>query len=187
MLNAAVTLPSMRFRALLLFPVLLAACSGEVSPSTTGLPPPSTLLAPGDIVTPDTTSPDAPPLACEPPFIGPVVLPDRVVSDTPDPATIVIDKWLAQPATAIGIWTDADGDPVVALVRGALPPERWSDAPERIEVMGVEAALGPLSDDMWAAAWFDGPDRCDDYSLYIYPPTTQDEAREIAVSVSASR
>jgi hypothetical protein len=73
---------------------------------------------------------------------------------------------------------------VVALVRGALPPERWSAQPQRISIRGVEAALGPLSDGMWAAAWFEGPDRCDEYTLYLYPPAGREEAMGVAESLA---
>ena len=112
------------------------------------------------------------------------MLPDRVADTTPAPAAVEIDQWTALPGTSLAIWTDANGGPVVALVRGALPPERWSAEPSVIAVRGTEAALGPLSDGMWAAAWFEGPDRCDDYTLYVYPPTDEAETRSVAESIS---
>jgi len=38
------------------------------------------------------------------------------------------------------------------FVRGSLPTEPWTEATESVNVRGIQAALGPLSDGVWAMA-----------------------------------
>ena len=70
------------------------------------------------------------------------------------------------------------------MVRGGLPPTRWINTPETIEVRGTEAALGDLGGGIWGVAWFEGPDRCDEYYLVFYPPTGPEEAKLVAESLT---
>ncbi|MFQ5967119.1 MAG: hypothetical protein ACE5MI_05860 [Acidimicrobiia bacterium] len=171
-------------RYLLTLLLLAAACSKTPEAATTLAPSPTataTTLPPAAV--PHTTVVDSD-LPCRPPIFAPRQLPARVADTAPAAAAVEVDQWTALPGTSLAIWTDATGTPVVALVRGALPPERWSARPAVIEIRGTDAALGPLSDGMWAAAWFEGPSRCDDYTLYVYPPTSAEETQAIAESIS---
>lgn len=97
-----------------------------------------------------------------------------------------LDEFTLQPGTIVTAWPDETGNPVVVMVRGGLPPRRWIETPETIEVHGVEAAFGNLGDGLWAAAWFEGPDRCDEYYVVFYPPTGPDEARAVVESLTGS-
>ena len=88
------------------------------------------------------------------------------------------------PGTTIHIWSDHSDQPVMVVIRGALPPVKWIETPEHITVRGIEAAFGPLPDGVWAAAWYEGPDTCDEYSVVFYPPVDVDEARTVAESMT---
>jgi hypothetical protein len=134
---------------------------------------------------PTTTGPTAPAL-CDPPGFLPSVLPDRVVGDRPDVSAVPLDELTLQPGTIVTGWADENGSPVVALVRGALPPKRWVETPEAIAVRGTDAAMGELGDGIWAVAWFEGPERCDEYYLVFYPPTDREEAIMVAESLTGS-
>lgn len=163
--------------------LLLSACTSGSEPSTT-----VTITIPVTTTTiPTTTVPTEPaPETCNPPGFLPTVLPERVIDDQPDVSAVPLDELTLQPGTIVTGWTDASGDPVVAFVRGALPPQRWIEAPEEIEVRGVKAAVGELGDGIWGVAWFEGPDRCDEYYLVFYPPATAEEARMVAESLTGS-
>ena len=51
----------------------------------------------------------------------------------------------------------------------------------------VAAEGGPGErDGVWATAWFEGPDRCDEYYLVFYPPTGLEEARAVVESLTGS-
>ncbi|MDX1740658.1 MAG: hypothetical protein R3178_05160 [Rhodothermales bacterium] len=162
--------------------LLAAACTSSAGePSTT-----VTITIPVTTTTttePTTAGPTAPP-TCDPPAFLPSALPERVVDDQPDVSAVPLDELTLQPGTIVTGWTDETGDPVVAFVRGALPPKRWVETPEPIEVRGTDAALGQLGDGIWAVAWFEGPDRCDEYYLVFYPPTGPDEARVVVESLT---
>ncbi len=114
------------------------------------------------------------------------MLPDRVADDQPDLAAVPLDDFTLQPGTIVTGWTDDSGDPVLAMVRGALPPTRWVTTPEKVALRGTEAALGELGNGIWGVAWFEGPDRCDEYYLVFYPPTGPEEARVVAESLTGS-
>jgi hypothetical protein len=156
--------------------LVLAGCAGTV------VPPTSTSQAPGTTTTTTstTTTTIATVEACDPPTFLPTVVPARVAAEQPPTSAIPLDRFTTLPGTTIRFWADADGVPVLVLIRGALPPVRWTAAPERVPVRGVDAAMGPLGDGIWAVAWFEGPDRCDEYSLIFYPPADPDEVRAVA-------
>ena len=163
---------------------MVAACSTASEPTTT-----VTITIPVATTTtiPTTTSPtEAPPEPCNPPSFLPTVLPERVIDDEPDVSAVPLDEFTLQPGTIVTGWTDESGKPAVAMVRGGLPPTRWIDTPEEIEVRGVTGAIGPLNDGVWAVAWFEGPDRCDEYYLVLYPPTGPEEARTVVGSFTGS-
>lgn len=161
----------------------LAACATGADPTTTS--PTITITIPIGTTTTTTTTATIPaPQTCDPPTFLPTILPDRVVDDRPDVSAVPLDDLTLQPGTIVTGWTDESGKPVLAMVRGALPPTRWVNTPERIGVRGTEAAVGDLGEGTWAVAWFEGPDRCDEYYLVFYPPTGPDEARTVAASLT---
>lgn len=158
--------------------LLLAACGdGTEAPTTSLVSIPTT-----ETVT-TTTSGSTTVEPCDPPLFLPTVLPEGVDAQ-PSPSAVPLDPFTLQPGTTVTGWADDDGNPVIVMVRGALPPEQWTATPEVIEVRGVEAAVGPLSGGVWAVAWFEGPDRCDEYSIIFYPPTDAETAKMVAGSLT---
>ena len=160
--------------------LLLAACSSTGNADT--------LLTPTSTAVPDatttTTEPPPPPVeSCDPAPFVPTVLPDRVATETPATKDIPYDQYTIISGTSTSVWSQDDGVPVLAIVRGSLPPVRWLETPEVITVRDVDAALGQLPDGVWAVAWFEGDDRCDEYSVVLYPPATAEEARMVAESL----
>lgn len=160
--------------------LLLAACSsGEAAAPT--------LLTPTTAASPDltTSSTEPPPTveACHPAQFVPAVLPDRVATEQPATRDIPYDQYTIISGTSTSLWSQDDGTPVLAMIRGSLPPERWLETPERISVRGVDAALGALPNGVWGVAWFEGPDRCDEYTIVLYPPATAAEAQAVAESL----
>ena len=165
--------------------LILAACTTIADPNTTS----PTIVIPIPTTTNPTTTTALtvpPPEACDPPTFLPTILPDRVVDDQPDVSAVPLDDFTLQPGTIVTGWTDSVGNPVVAFVRGGLPPRYWIGTTEKIELRGTEAALGDLGDGVWGVAWFEGLDRCDEYYLVFYPPTGPDEARAVAESLTGS-
>lgn len=164
--------------------LMLAACTTAADPTTTS----PTIVIPIPTTTSPTTTASTVPLleTCDPPTFLPTVLPDRVIDNQPDLSAVPLDDFTLQPGTIVTGWTDAVGKPVVAFVRGGLPPTRWVNTPVAIELRGTEAALGDLGDGIWGVAWFEGPDRCDEYYLVFYPPTGPEEARTVAESLTGS-
>lgn len=158
--------------------VFLAACGG--GEATTTLVAPTTIASPE--ITTTTTEPPPPVVACDPASFVPAVLPDEVGSE---PATrdIPFDQYTIISGTSTSVWSRDDGTPVMALVRGSLPPVQWLEPPDRITVRETEAALGMLPDGVWGVAWFEGPDRCDEYTIVLYPPGDSDTLRAVAESL----
>jgi len=177
-------------RSALVLSVLLvvAACgSGSSSPPSTQ-PPPTTSTAATTTTTttqPSTTTTEIV-LLCQPPEFFPSVFPALAVEETPAFEDVPFDQFTIIPGAWIGMRNGASGQPVMVLIRGSLPPVQFTADIEPITILdGVPAALGPLEDGFWAVAWALSPDeRCDLYSLILYPPTSADEAREVAVSLT---
>lgn len=171
-------------RTFLALVFLLAACAGEATSTTTALTAGATTTSSAPAVA--TTS--LPTLeSCDDVPYRPLVLPERVAGAETAPSDLGNDPYTAIPGTSLKLWVDANSAPVVALVRGSLPPEAWAGPTARIEVVRQDAALGPLPGDVWAAAWFESEDRCDLYTLILYPPTSADEALEVAESLIPDR
>ncbi|MDR9449839.1 MAG: hypothetical protein RI637_01365 [Acidimicrobiia bacterium] len=165
---------------------VLAACATTGEPGATA-PTITIPIATTSTTAPATTVSTVPALEpCDPPGFLPSALPERVIDDRPDVSAVPLDELTLQAGTIVTGWTDAAGNPVLAMVRGALPPTRWIDTPEEIAIRGVKAAVGELGDGIWAVAWFEGPDRCDEYYLVFYPPTGPEEARAVAESLTGS-
>lgn len=167
----------------------LSACNG-VSSDATVLPPDPSALLPGDATVQDTsttTEPSPPVVACtEAPFV-PSVLPDGVTEEGPDVSNIPFDIYTTISGTSTSVWSGSEGQPLLVIVRGALPPVRWLETPplEELTVRDTQAALGALPDGVWGVAWFEGPDRCDEYSIILYPPGDAETVRGIAESLVA--
>jgi hypothetical protein len=165
--------------------LILVGCSGETASSTSS----AEALTTSPVATvPETTTTGLPTIeSCDDIPYRPLVVPERVAGTDIDPADLGDDPYTTIPGTTIGLWVDSDSSPVVALIRGSLPPEAWAGPTARVEVLRQDAALGPLSGDVWAVAWFESEDRCDLYTLVLYPPTSADEALEVAESLIPSR
>lgn len=163
--------------------MMVAACStagdSPTTPTTVTIPIATSTTSP---ITTGSTEPT--PVTCDPPFFLPTVLPERVIDDQPDLSAMPLDQFTLQPGTIVTGWTDESGTPVVVFVRGSLPPTRWITTPEPVEVRGIEGAVGDLGKGIWGVAWFEGPDRCDEYYLVLYPPTGPEEARMVAESLT---
>jgi hypothetical protein len=111
-----------------------------------------------------------------------VSFPPSTVSESQTVATDYSDVFTSLPGTSQTVFANEAGAPAMVIVRGALPPTNWVGATERVELRGVTGAIGPLADGMWAVAWAESSDRCDEYSIFIYPPGTIEEARRVAES-----
>ncbi len=162
--------------------LLLAACSGGDNAGT--LLSPTTVAFP-DAPTTSTTEPPPTVVACDPAPFVPAELPDRISTELPATRDIPYNLYTIISGTSTSVWSQEDGAPVLAIIRGSLPPVRWLETPDVITVRDVDAALGPLPDGVWGVAWFEGPDRCDEYSIILYPPAGADDARAVAESLVA--
>ena len=161
--------------------LVLAACATTADSTTTA---PTITIPIATTTTTTVASTESAPEPCDPPTFLPTVLPDRVTDNQPNLPAVPLDAFTLQPGTIVTGWTDDDGNPVLAMVRGGLPPTRWISTPETIEIRGEAAALGDLGEGIWAVAWYEGPDRCDEYYLVFFPPTGPEEAREVAGSLT---
>lgn len=173
-------------RALPLMLLLLAACTGGITTTTT-------TLVPGD---PSSTTSSTSPVAtttlptvesCDDVPYRPLTTPSRAAGDRTEATDLGNDAYTTIPGTSIKLWVGEDSEPVMVIIRGSLPPEPWAGPTARVDLLRQEAALGPLPGDRWAVAWFEGEDRCDLYTLLLYPPTSAAEALEIAESLVPDR
>ena len=98
--------------------MLLSACSGAGSDSTLSVPT-STPLPPID--TTPTTDPLPAVEACrDVPFV-PSVLPEGVTEAGPDVSAIPFDIYTTISGTTTSVWSNLDGQPLLVMIRGALP------------------------------------------------------------------
>ena len=174
--------------------VLILTSCGGTSSGPTLLPPGTSPLPPLNATATDTstadtsttTEPPPPVVACgDAPFV-PSVLPDGVTEEGPDVSSIPFDIYTTISGTSTSVWSGDEGEPLLVIVRGSLPPvPEWLNAPEVITVRDTDAALGQLPDGVWGVAWFEGPDRCDEYSIILYPPADAASVQAIAESLVA--
>ncbi len=165
-----------------LLAVAVMGCSSDVPPaSTAAVAPPTTTVAAESTTTLATIE------SCDDVPYRPLFVPDRVAGAGAVAGSSDDDPYLAIPGTTVDVWVDADGHPVIALIRGALPPAPWAGPTARVEVAREDGALGPLADGVWAVAWFESDARCDLYTLVLYPPTSANEALEVAESLIPAR
>ncbi len=171
-------------RRLIAAAMLLAACTSTGAQQT--------LLSETSVATPNlSTTSTVEPVetieACDPAPFVPTALPDRVGTSLPATRDIPYDMYTILPGTSTSVWSQDDGAPVLAVIRGSLPPVQYLETPEVITVRNVDAALGRLPDGVWGVAWFEGPDRCDEYSIILYPPADAALARSVAESLVEGR
>ncbi len=170
--------------ALLSIALVVTACSGGAADTTTS----SRVTLPALITTTEATSPpstEAPLALCPDIETFPRVLPEQVVPGVPETSSVELDEFTLIEGAFTAIRFDADGDPVLVAIRGALPPRQFTADSEVVEILGgIPALVGPIGDGYWAAAWAIPPgDRCDLYSLIFYPPVDRDTAIEVTASV----
>ncbi len=156
----------------------LAACgSAPSTQSTAAVVTTTTTTIIATTNTRETLSP------CPQPDVS-IAVPPQTVSEVQTVPTDYADDYTTIPGTSQTVFSNELGTPAMVIVRGALPPTKWVGATERVTLRGVTGAIGPLVGEMWAIAWADSTDRCDLYSIYIYPPGTLEDARRVAESAS---
>jgi hypothetical protein len=161
-------------RSMLLLLTLVLACSSPEGGATT-----STTAAPVSTTIPATTSTE-PPVECPLPPYELEFLPTGVGSAGLDVADIEPDVWTSVPGSGATLLGRADGTVAIALIRGTLPPIDWPGEKGEVFVDGTRAAVGPHPDGTWVAGWFEAPgERCDLYTMVLYPPISPDEARQV--------
>ena len=149
--------------------VLIVACSGAGSETTTTIAPTTTSLA-------VTTT--APPVECPPPPYELDFLPAGVGTAALDPEEIEPDVWTSVPGSSATLW---GGDDVVAiaLIRGALPAVEWPGDKGAVTIDGTDGVVGPHPDGTWVAGWFEAPgERCDLYTMVFYPPVADADVEQ---------
>lgn len=157
--------------------VILTSCTSSASTSTE---------APSTVTTGSTTTTEpAPPLVnCPRPPYRVEILPERVTGMTLAGGDVPLDPYTALPGTTSSVWLDERGALVVALIRGALPPEEWPDEKGEVEIDGARAVAGIMADGNWVVGWYEKPgDRCDLYTMVFFQPVTKEEVRTSLVSM----
>ncbi len=156
--------------------VALAACGSTATTQSTAvlaITTTTTLVA-----TPMTRESLSP---CPQPDVS-IAMPPQTVSEVQTVPTDYADDYTTLPGTSQTVFANELGTPAMVIIRGALPPTNWVGATERVALRGVTGAIGPLVGEMWSIAWAESADRCDLYSIYIYPPGTLEDARRVADS-----
>lgn len=162
-------------RAVPILILLFAACSSPGVETTT-----TTTEATTTTTTTASTTSTAPPVECpEPPYeLG--VLPTGVGATFLDPAGIEPDVWTSVPGTSATLWGREEGSVAIALIRGTLPAVDWPADKGEVFVDGTRGVVGPHPDGTWVAGWFEAPgERCDLYSLVLYPPIAPTEVEQV--------
>lgn len=154
--------------------VVVAACSGEASPTSTA----TSSTVPDESTTVPQQECGAIPYEVE-------VLPDRVQGERPPTDDVPQDVFTTVPGTVSRLWFDGDGELAVVLARGSLPPMQWPEDGERGEVSidGARGVAGQLDDGTWMIGWFEGEgEPCDRYFMVFYPPV---EATEVSDTIGS--
>ena len=76
-------------------------------------------------------------------------LPEGLSAENVEILQLATDRFTSVPDSSVSFWADKSGQISMAFVRGSLPTEPWTGATERVDVGGIQAALGPLSDGVW--------------------------------------
>jgi len=158
--------------AILTLAVLAAACTDGGAASTTTEAPTTTTTVQETTTTVERLA-DCP----APPYdIG--AFPSGVSAEQVPVADLPFDDYTIVPGSSSEIWLADDGSLAMALIRGALPPERWPGESQIVDIDGVDARVGPFEAGEWVVAWFEEPgERCDQYTLVFYPPVDPQEVR----------
>ncbi len=161
--------------------VLLTACVGSVSDSTTAASP-----APTESTAAPTTTEFVPPLTdCPRAPYQVAELPARVSPAPVDATDIPTDEFTSMAGTHSTIWLDGEGKLAVALIRGSLPPEEWPGDKGAVNIDGVQAVAGQYDDGTWVVGWFETPgERCDLYTMVFYQPVTPSEVESSLASMN---
>lgn len=162
---------------MVLLTVTAVGCGGRgAGPSTTTTTAPATTTT----TTPTTTLPAECP---EPPYAV-EVLPERVSGEPVAADDVPTDEFTSIPGSRSTLWTDSEGDLVVALIRGTLPPREYPGERGAVEVAGLRAVAGQFEDGSWVVAWYEEPgERCNLYTMVFYPPVTPQEVEASLASV----
>ena len=172
----------MRTAPALIIALVFAACSpGSGDATTTSVVFVEAIPRPTSTSSTSTTVAAEIPDLCAPSTFFPQIVPDSVVAGVPDTADVPIDEFSLIAGTYAASQFDAEGNPVIMMIRGALPPRQFSGETDTVMVLNeIPAVIGSIGDGFWAAAWALPPgERCDLYSLIFYPPV--DEASVPAV------
>jgi hypothetical protein len=157
-------------RASPLLLVLILACSGTGSDTTTT----TSALTTTSLAVPTT----APPVECPPPPYEVGFLPIGVGATVLDAGEIEPDVWTSVPGSSATLW-GIDDAVAIALVRGALPAVEWPGDKGEVFVDGTRGVVGPHPDGTWVAGWFEAPgERCDLYTMVFYPPVANDDVKQ---------
>jgi hypothetical protein len=167
----------MRSRLLWVTLLVLWACSPGTEGTTSLV---SITTTPAESTTTLEALVECPPIPYQVP-----VLPARVEGEEADLAAIEEDEFTSQGGSRSVFWVDGEGNLIVALIRGALPPREWPGEKGEVDVAGQRAVVGPFEDGLWVVGWFDGDgeERCDLYTMVFYPPIEPDEVEAALESV----
>jgi hypothetical protein len=167
-------------RSMLLLLTLVMACSSPDGAGTT-----STNPVPVTTTTFPATTSTEPPVECPPPPYDLEFLPAGVGAAGLDVAEIEPDVWTSVPGIAATLLGRADGTVAIAVIRGTLPPVDWPAEKGEVSVDGTRAAVGPHPDGTWVAGWYEEPgERCDFYTMVLYPPISPDEVSQVIESMN---
>ncbi len=157
-------------RAFPLLFVLILACSGVGSDTTTTTTAPTTSIL--------AVSTTAPPVECPRPPYELSFLPVGVGTTVLDAAEIEPDVWTSVPGSSTTLWGREDGV-AIALIRGALPAVEWPGDRGEVLIDGTRGVVGPHPDGTWVAGWFEAPgERCDLYTMVFYPPVADADVEQ---------
>jgi hypothetical protein len=166
--------------ALIVVATLLPACSPAGEATTTSRPSASTSVpttSTTEFVPPLTDCPAAP--------YEVEVLPARVSSNPVDALEVAQDGFTSMAGTHSTIWLGVDGELVLALIRGSLPPQEWPGDKGPVVIDGVEAIAGQYADGTWVVGWFEAPgERCDLYTMVLYQPVEPAEVETVLASMN---
>jgi len=161
-------------RLLSLMLLLVLACSNPTAETTTT----TTTMATTTTSTAEAATTTEPPVECPPAPYETGFLPTGVGAASLDPSGIEPDVWTSVPGISATLWGRDDGTVAMALIRGTLPAVDWPADKGEVSIDGTRGVVGPHPDGTWVAGWFEAPgERCDLYTLVVYPPVSPDEVR----------
>lgn len=171
-------------RSLVVLAVVVSACSGSGADTTISTLPETTTTSTTTTTLPEsTTTVTLPPQCPEAPYDVGVLPPRAAVGRPPSTEQVVLDQFTTIPGISAKIWIDEEGAPVMALVRGSLPPEEWPGERGEVSIDGARGVAGQFEDGTWVVAWFEEPGaRCDRYMLVVYQPV---EAAQVEATVAS--